>query len=247
MGGEAGARNARGFRAVERGVLRLSSSARGPRWLRVLPHSACPVLWPSGQPCPSPPVRAAAAAGFRAPACPCPPGLPPAARHAHADRRRPRHTGRHRPRLRRHRRPAPGGQGAGTAEGTAGGGPRPRTLHPRRVRPGRRRTGRLLPETQAARCDAQAVTDPAGQLLQLPSALPGRPPDLTAARAHNILRSCERTGRPDPPPTRPAPVQAIGPPPRSAARLAANPRSPSGPPTGFCLCPGTRRTRSRPA
>lgn len=42
----------------------------------------------------------------------------------------------------------------------------------------------------------QVVTDPAGQLLWLSSALPGRAHDLTAARTHRIIRICERQGIP---------------------------------------------------
>ncbi|GHH77820.1 hypothetical protein GCM10018793_26830 [Streptomyces sulfonofaciens] len=42
----------------------------------------------------------------------------------------------------------------------------------------------------------QVVTDPAGQILWLSPALPGRTHDLTAARTHKILRICERQGVP---------------------------------------------------
>lgn len=40
------------------------------------------------------------------------------------------------------------------------------------------------------------VTDPAVRLLWIPPALPGRAHDLTAARAHRIIRICERQGVP---------------------------------------------------
>jgi DDE superfamily endonuclease len=44
--------------------------------------------------------------------------------------------------------------------------------------------------------NVQVVTNPAGEILWLSPALPGRPHDLTAARTHNILRICERQGVP---------------------------------------------------
>ncbi|RSS85658.1 hypothetical protein EF903_20790 [Streptomyces sp. WAC05292] len=47
-GDEAGARNARGSRAVERGVRRLNSSVQEPRWFPILPHSTCLTPWSSG-------------------------------------------------------------------------------------------------------------------------------------------------------------------------------------------------------
>ncbi|GHE14618.1 hypothetical protein GCM10010339_85930 [Streptomyces alanosinicus] len=40
------------------------------------------------------------------------------------------------------------------------------------------------------------VTDPAGRLLWISPALPGRAHDLTAARTHRIIRICERQGAP---------------------------------------------------
>lgn len=42
----------------------------------------------------------------------------------------------------------------------------------------------------------QVVTDPAGRLLCISPAMPGRAHDLTAARAHRIIRICERQGIP---------------------------------------------------
>ncbi|QTE01906.1 transposase family protein [Streptomyces cyanogenus] len=42
----------------------------------------------------------------------------------------------------------------------------------------------------------QGVTDPAGEILWLSPALPGRTHDLTAARTHKILRICARQGVP---------------------------------------------------
>ncbi|WP_031032966.1 transposase family protein, partial [Streptomyces sp. NRRL WC-3725] len=42
----------------------------------------------------------------------------------------------------------------------------------------------------------QAVTDPAGEILWLSPALPGRTHDLTAARTHKILGICERQAVP---------------------------------------------------
>lgn len=44
--------------------------------------------------------------------------------------------------------------------------------------------------------NVQVVTDPIGQTLGIPPALPGRCHDLTAARAHRIFRICERRGVP---------------------------------------------------
>ena len=38
----------------------------------------------------------------------------------------------------------------------------------------------------------QAVTGPAGELVWYSPALPGRTPDITAARTHNIITTCER-------------------------------------------------------
>ncbi|WP_371656724.1 MULTISPECIES: transposase family protein [unclassified Streptomyces] len=44
--------------------------------------------------------------------------------------------------------------------------------------------------------NVQVVTAPAGQLLWISPALPGRAHDLTAARTHRIIRICERQGVP---------------------------------------------------
>lgn len=44
--------------------------------------------------------------------------------------------------------------------------------------------------------NVQVVADPAGKLPWIPPALPGRTHDLTAARAHRIIRICERQGVP---------------------------------------------------
>ncbi|MFE2945345.1 transposase family protein [Streptomyces sp. NPDC059255] len=44
--------------------------------------------------------------------------------------------------------------------------------------------------------NVQVVTDPAGEILWLSPALPGRTHDLTAARTHNILRICALQGVP---------------------------------------------------
>jgi hypothetical protein len=44
--------------------------------------------------------------------------------------------------------------------------------------------------------NVQVVTDPAGEILWLSPALPGRTHDLTAARIHQILRICARQGVP---------------------------------------------------
>ncbi|WP_329467506.1 transposase family protein [Streptomyces sp. NBC_01431] len=46
--------------------------------------------------------------------------------------------------------------------------------------------------------NVQVVTDPAGQVLWIPGASPGRCHDLTAARAHRIIRICETSRRPCP-------------------------------------------------
>jgi hypothetical protein len=42
----------------------------------------------------------------------------------------------------------------------------------------------------------QVVTDPAGEVLWISPAVPGRTHDLTAARTHRIIRICERQGVP---------------------------------------------------
>ncbi|MCX5175395.1 transposase [Streptomyces virginiae] len=44
--------------------------------------------------------------------------------------------------------------------------------------------------------NVQVLTDPAGELLWISPALPGRTHDLTAARTHRIIRICERQGVP---------------------------------------------------
>jgi DDE superfamily endonuclease len=44
--------------------------------------------------------------------------------------------------------------------------------------------------------NVQVVTDPAGEVLWISPALPGRTHDLTAARTHCIIRICERQGVP---------------------------------------------------
>ncbi|MFB7545983.1 transposase family protein [Streptomyces zaomyceticus] len=44
--------------------------------------------------------------------------------------------------------------------------------------------------------NVQVVTDPTGHMLWISPALPGRAHDLTAARAHRIIRICERQGVP---------------------------------------------------
>ncbi|MEU5144368.1 transposase family protein [Streptomyces sp. NPDC021139] len=44
--------------------------------------------------------------------------------------------------------------------------------------------------------NVRVVTDPAGEILWLSPALPGRTHDLTAARTHKILRICARQGVP---------------------------------------------------
>ncbi|MCX4985826.1 transposase [Streptomyces sp. NBC_00572] len=44
--------------------------------------------------------------------------------------------------------------------------------------------------------NVQVVTDPTGHMLWISPALPGRTHDLTAARAHRIIRICERQGVP---------------------------------------------------
>ncbi|MFF7755007.1 transposase family protein [Streptomyces sp. NPDC007971] len=44
--------------------------------------------------------------------------------------------------------------------------------------------------------NVQVLTDPTGELLWISPALPGRTHDLTAARAHRIIRICERQGVP---------------------------------------------------
>ncbi|MDR6981207.1 hypothetical protein J2X68_007949 [Streptomyces sp. 3330] len=79
--------------------------------------------------------------------------------------------------------------------------------------------------------NVQVVTDPAGEVLWISPALPGRTHDLTAARSHHIIRICERQGVPilaD----RAYQGAAPGSPPDSNARRAVNSPSPSAPPTG---------------
>ncbi|EDY56612.1 transposase [Streptomyces sviceus ATCC 29083] len=44
--------------------------------------------------------------------------------------------------------------------------------------------------------NVQIVTDPVGEVLWISPALPGRAHDLTAARTHRIIRTCERQGIP---------------------------------------------------
>lgn len=44
--------------------------------------------------------------------------------------------------------------------------------------------------------NVQVMTDPAGRLLWVSPALPGRTQDLTAARTHRIIRICEGQGVP---------------------------------------------------
>ncbi len=44
--------------------------------------------------------------------------------------------------------------------------------------------------------NVQVITDPAGEVLWISPALPGRTHDLTAARTHKIIRYCERHGVP---------------------------------------------------
>lgn len=44
--------------------------------------------------------------------------------------------------------------------------------------------------------NVQVVADPTGSLLWISPALPGRTHDLTAARAHRVIRICERQGVP---------------------------------------------------
>ena len=44
--------------------------------------------------------------------------------------------------------------------------------------------------------NVQVVTDPAGEVLWLSSALPGRTHDVTAARTHKILRDLRAPGLP---------------------------------------------------
>ncbi|MER8237393.1 transposase family protein [Streptomyces sp. NPDC094049] len=44
--------------------------------------------------------------------------------------------------------------------------------------------------------NVQVLTDPAGEVLWISPALPGRTHDLTAARTHHIIRVCERQGVP---------------------------------------------------
>ncbi len=44
--------------------------------------------------------------------------------------------------------------------------------------------------------NVQLVADPAGKLLWISPALPGRTHDLTAARTHRVIRICERQGVP---------------------------------------------------
>jgi len=46
--------------------------------------------------------------------------------------------------------------------------------------------------------NVQVVADPVGELLRISPTLPGRTNDLTAARAHHIIRICERQGFPAP-------------------------------------------------
>lgn len=87
--------------------------------------------------------------------------------------------------------------------------------------------------------NVQVLTDPKGELLWISPALPGRTHDLTAARAHRIIRICERQGLPSSP-TVPTPVPAPGSPLDSNGHRAANSPSPSAPSTGPWPQPGHR-------
>jgi hypothetical protein len=90
--------------------------------------------------------------------------------------------------------------------------------------------------------NVQVVTDPAGQVLWISPALPGRCHDLTAARAHLIIRICERQGvpilaGPRLPGRRPLGHHRA----QKAARRAVVPNTPDDQPcTGHI--PSTRRT-----
>lgn len=85
--------------------------------------------------------------------------------------------------------------------------------------------------------NVQVITDPAGEVLWISPALPGRTHDLTAARTHHIIRICERQGVPI---LADRAYQGAGPgsPPDSNARQEANSPSPSAPSTGPWLRPG---------
>ncbi|CAM5301443.1 hypothetical protein SALBM311S_09475 [Streptomyces alboniger] len=92
--------------------------------------------------------------------------------------------------------------------------------------------------------NVQVVTDPAGEILWLSPALPGRTHDLTAARTHKIPGSARARVSPSSP-TWPTSVRATASPPPSAARRAVNSPSPSGPRTGPCPRPGHLSNEAR--
>ncbi len=92
--------------------------------------------------------------------------------------------------------------------------------------------------------NVKVLTDPAGELLWIPPALPGRTHDLTAARTHRMIRICERQGVPvlaDRAYTVPAP----GSPPDSIGHRAANSPSASAPSTESWPQPGHRSKAAR--
>jgi hypothetical protein len=94
--------------------------------------------------------------------------------------------------------------------------------------------------------NVQVVTDPAGEVLWLSPALPGRTHDLTAARTHKIIRICERQGVPIL-----ADMAYIGTgdwvTTAKRRRPTANSPSPSGRPAGPCPLPGRLSNAKSPA
>ena len=67
--------------------------------------------------------------------------------------------------------------------------------HARRVRVGDSRADYSLKHRRPG-VNVQVVTDPVGQLWWISPARPGRSHELTAARAHRIIRICERQSVP---------------------------------------------------
>ncbi|CAM5576165.1 hypothetical protein STENM327S_06643 [Streptomyces tendae] len=86
--------------------------------------------------------------------------------------------------------------------------------------------------------NVRVVTDPAGEILWLSPALPGRTHDLDSRPHPQDPPDLRPSGRPDPCRHGLHLVRANGSPPPSAARQAVNSPSPSGPGTGPCPRPG---------